>query len=244
MANKAIVTVSSIKIDTKMSKMTNQEFKEVKIISTDNIAYKTLLDKIPVIPEEGDTAEIVFQETKGFNGNTPFNNILTLKLLKTDLPPWDKRLTNSKEELAMPKKTETATKQYFKIKGILHYAHIKDRDTKGKYPTNQYKTDLTVSETTKTALESLGVLVKNKGDAKGNFVVIKSDYQPVVIDTDGNTVLPESIPLIGNGSKAVVTVTTYTNKAPQGGKVCLGMSKIELETLIPYQPEASFLTTE
>jgi len=141
----------------------------------------------------------------------------------------------------MSNKDTTQTPKFFTITGTIFYAHVKERDTKGLYPTNAYKLDLSIDDAHKAKLEAIGVQVKNKGDEKGNFVTLKSkNYQPKVVTPDGVLLTESEIPLIGNGSTATITVSLYDNsaaniKAGKGGAKLLGLNKIELTSLVAYQ---------
>lgn len=186
----------------------------------DNKEYSTILGKDIVAPDIGDTVDIIYNEVTGKNRILKLENVqmaTTKKITKT-----------------------TTTDKFFKIKGTLFYAHIKEPNNKGKFPTHKYEVSISVSDTWKKALENLGVDVKNKNNELGNFVRCKSTYKPTVIDPEGNEMLEP--PLIGNGSTAMITVSLYDNKAPQGGDKCLGFSKVELLDLVQY--EAKLLIDE
>lgn len=270
MAKSISTMVKAVQLNQKKSKYTEQEYQELNVLCTDGKWYKGIVEKGLTVPEIGDTIDLVYQEING--SNKQYNSIVSLqvynsnrnvteilnpdknklpwensKTLEMKLTPEDINEITNRESKQMTKATTTTTstkteRQTFKIKGTLWYAHVKERDTKGEFPTNKYKVELSVSDTTKQALEELGVLVKNKDNEKGDYVIMKTDYQPQVVGVDG-TQLTE-VPMIGNGSIATVTVSTYKNKAAQGGKVCLGFSKVELETFVPYETEAKMLTNE
>lgn len=145
------------------------------------------------------------------------------------------------------------TPRFFKVKGKAFWSHIKERDTKGEYPSNAFKLDLSIDVEHKKSLQKLGVQIKNKGNELGDFVTLKSkNFQPQVIlpdgtpclrdtvDEEGNIVAVGNIPLIGNGSEVTITASLYNNtpaniKAGKGGEKCLGMSTIQLHTLVPYE---------
>lgn len=227
MAKVTEFNVDNVQIQLKKSGFTDKEYKEIGIMDGFGNIYKGILTEQFIIPEIGQKVEIVFQEVTHLGREKPYNSIVTIKTL-------------NKEVKAMSNKKAPTTDKYFKIKGTLFYAHIKEPDTKGKFPTNKYKVDLSVSESTKKALQELGVEVKNKGDDKGDFVVLKSSYRPTVLDPEGNILV--DVPLIGNGSIATITVSLYENKAPNGGKNCLGFNTVALEKLVSY--EAKLLTDE
>ncbi len=237
MAKSLSIIVKEVEINSRISKYTEKEYKELIIVDTKGIIYRGSLDKGLTIPNKGDTVNIIYQDINNLGREKTYNSLISLSI--DSQLPWGIKDMTKKVEITT---ATTSEKQYFKIKGTLYYAHVKEKDTKGQFPTNKYKVELSISDTTKDALEQLGVLVKNKDDIKGNYVTLKTDYQPEVFGVDGEKLV--DIPLIGNGSQATLTVSTYKNKAPQGGKVCLGFSKIELETFVPFAVEARMLTNE
>lgn len=218
MAEVKTVYVKQVVLETRVSMVNQKEYQNMYIEDTNGNDYSGLVKNGLTIPEPNDKIEITYQQLNGCNS-----------------------IINIKEVNNMTKKTTGKTaEKYFKVKGISYYAHIKEPDTKGKYPTNKYKLDLGVSETTKKVLEGLGVEVKNKGDEKGDYVTLKSGFKPTVLDEEGNEV--NDVPLIGNGSQVIVTTSLYDNKAPQGGEKCLGINSVQLVSLVSY--EAKFLTEE
>lgn len=132
----------------------------------------------------------------------------------------------------------TTDSKFFRIKGKIFYAHLKEPETKGLYPSNAYKLDLSIDDAHVEALTSKGVQIKNKGDEKGNFVTLKSkNFQPKVLGEQGEVLDP--VPLVGNGSEATITVSLYDNteanvRAGKGGSKLLGLSTVHLTKLVDY----------
>lgn len=153
-------------------------------------------------------------------------------------------ITNIKTEVKImaqkdSKEKKESTNTTFTIKGTVWYAHVKEPQTKGRYPSNAFQLDLSIDDAHVKALTELGVQVKNKGDEKGNFVTLKSKkVQPKVTNVDGEDVTGQI--LIGNGSTATIRTTTYDNsevniKAGKGGRKMLGLGPIQLDTLVEFE---------
>ncbi len=71
---------------------------------------------------------------------------------------------------------------------------------------DKYQVDLgNLSEKAVNALEMLGVSVRNKGDDRGDYITVKSEY-PIEPEFAGD---PVDSGLIGNGSKASAAISTY-----------------------------------
>jgi len=249
--------ITDVQIKGPISKTTNGKERVfyVKTLVTTKGNFIEYQNTPEIVEQKGDKVKIA-TETK----TTEFgeeNLILKVKLLKrentatTETPPWhdsvnqaQKGITNLVAGLDTTIKTITShltttgtpmnqQLKFFKITGKLHYAHIKEKDTKGKFPTNKYKTDLIVDTNTAKNLAKLGVLVKTREGVNGQFVTMKSTFQPTVTDLDGNQVV--DIPLMGNGTEVLATVALYDNKAPNGGKKCLGMNAVQIQNLVQYE---------
>ena len=262
MAKNIEIIVGEVQIAKRISARTSQEYTEITIIDTQREAYKGILEKGLTIPEKGSKVTITYQEVRGRNSIIkidPTINPIKINTWDEVVKPIDSCINTITKQLIeaeqMTKKTQdtvNGNREFFKMHGTLYYAHIKEKDTrpivtkKGTYPApNCYHVDVSVSEEDQTRLEKLGVEVKNKGDDKGDFVRMKSNYQPEVVDVDGTKLTPENIPLMGNGTTAIITVKLYPNKAPNGGENCLGLNKVELEHLVPYtKKEARMLSDD
>lgn len=224
MAYETIITVKDVRIDARDDGVNTYQL--VHLVSTQGDNYTGLASKFSSLPETGQTLKIFCQPVKQ-NGREQKTIIKAQEV--------DNIMATSKTTRTT-KGTQGQSK-FFTIKGTIFYAHVKEPNTKGAYPSNMYELNLSVSSQTKTALENLGVEVKNKGNELGDFVRIKSSFQPIVIDTEGNQL--DTIPLIGNGSTGIITVSLYKNKATKGGSQCLGLSKIQLTNLIEFVPSST-----
>jgi len=198
----------------------------------------------------GDEINIAYESITNEYGEE--NSIKKIKILKsTPEAPWTSESYNSSvgvttritkslsinstknvNQFNEGQKTMSQNLKFFKIKGKLLYAHIKEIDSKGKFPTNKYKTDLIIDEQTGQSLSKLGVLIKERDGIEGKFVTLKSTFQPTIYDPDGYRIL--DIPLLGNGTEVLVTASLYDNKAPNGGKKCLGMNQVHIINLVQY----------
>jgi len=71
----------------------------------------------------------------------------------------------------------------------------------------KYQVDLgNLSEKAVNALEMLGISVNNKGDDRGNFITVKSNYP---IDPEFANSDPVDSGMVGNGTKANVAIGYY-----------------------------------
>lgn len=226
MAERKTCTLKNvIKIPT-TSRDGKNTYNKIVLVDENDIEYKGVDYKILNVPNDGDKVEIFYQTTtKVINSKETIENlIVSLSTIESN----NKEVRTIKHEVK-----KMADSKYFKIQGKLFYPHIKEKDTKGKYPTNKYKAELAVDTKTAKLLTARGVEVKDKKDEKGQYVVMKSTYQPTVVDWTGTQL--EEVPLIGNGSEAIVTVSLYDNKAANGGDKCLGMNKVEIVSLVTYE---------
>lgn len=169
--------------------------------------------------------------------------MLELQVTEVNTKELKTKLTNEgmKVEKQDTKVSTSSSKKNFTVRGTIYYAHVKEKDTKGLYPSNAYKLDLSIDDEHVKALTALGVQIKNKGDEKGNFVTLKSkEYQPRVKGVNGEDITGQT--LIGNGSTATITTMLYDNteanvRAGKGGKKLLGLGTIQLENLVEYQAQ-------
>lgn len=187
------------------------------------------------IVKEGDIVKIAYEVVTKQQGNQRYTNNQIIGLQIEDTQNM-KPVTTSQTTTS---KTTQDTSNFFQLKGKAFYAHLKEPNTKGNYPSNKYQLDLSISEKTKEKLESLGVQIKNNPDRPemGNFVRLKANKQPKVLDSSGEII--QDIPLVGNGSDVIVSVNMYDNresnaKAGKGGLKCLGVFEVRIENLVPY----------
>jgi len=239
MAHIANITIEDIAVETKQSP--TGSYGIVTIKGSDKETYTGLASKFPFLPDKGSSGQLIYSRVN-INGKEQ-RTILSFKeeykeMAKTTNTKGTSSTTTGQSSSSS---TSTGNGNTLKIKGTLFYAHVKNPETNRFNPDApaRYTLSLGVSDSLKEILEEKGVEVKdatgqNKGDIKGNYVVIRSTFQPLVTDSEGNKLT--EIPLIGNGSTGIITVTLYKNKAMRGGKFCLGMSAIQLENLIEYTP--------
>lgn len=229
MASEAFTKVRDIRIETKVAKGTDREYQTIAITGHDGTVYKGLVGKDSTkVPEKNDHLHMVYQDLNGYNSIIKYEQAPS---------PWSGAGETIKEEnkMAPTSKENKESKTALEISGTIYYAHIKYPDTKGEFSKGDYKLDLSVSDTTKKALQDLGVDVKNKGDVKGNFITVRSKYKPLTKDSEGNELKEDEVPLIGNGSTGTVRGTLYANKGKFGGQQILGLSELKITKLIPYE---------
>lgn len=210
MADEALILVKERRFEDKESK--GKAFQMVHIKDHANETYSGLVTEDLIVPTQGETTKVIFQDL----GN--YKSII--------------RFESTEEKITMAEKKEPTSA--LEVKGTVYYAHVKYPDTKGEFSKGDFKLDLSVSANVKTALLDLGLAVKNKGDTKGDFITVRSKFRPVVY-LDGEEVKEENIPLIGNGTEAVVKGYLYPNKAPSGGKKLLGLNTLSISKLVPYE---------
>jgi len=83
-------------------------------------------------------------------------------------------------------------------------------------------------------LESLGIKIKHK-DSQGNFIVGKTkDYKFYNLqDTSGKPVDSDTL---GNGTKAIITLTSYENKMTKMHGMGPSINKVIITEVITYNP--------
>lgn len=232
MAKEGIIKVREVEVIPRPSQYGNGVFNLLQIIDDLGEVYTGRLSDKLYIPEKGESIKVDYQVVSGSRNRY----ILTMKSNE------DKsmvKVTTGITLSATPQNSSGSSEvesKPFKIKGTLFYPCLKEPQTKGKFPSNKYTVDVSVSNALKSTLEGLGVFVNNKGDEKGNYIRLKSKFKPTIIGEDGTKL--ENPPLIGNGTRAMLTVSLYPNKATQGGKNCLGFSTVELIDLIEYIPDS------
>lgn len=241
MAEEVTGVVSNVTTETHTPKTGTSTY-EMTTVTLGDITGRGFTNKLGVLPNVGDSISMKYQPVNSGKKDSDGKPIIYNTILSVDVLPFAHEGSSTVSTVTPVKPKTVITKEvkpmrdkakFFKIKGKAFFAHVKEPDTKGKYPTNKFKLDLSVDAATKVALTKLGVLVKNKDDTKKDFVTLKSSFQPTVVDENGLQL--SEIPLIGNGSEITVTVATYENKAPQGGKTCLGMNRIEIHSLVHYE---------
>jgi hypothetical protein len=119
-----------------------------------------------------------------------------------------------------------------RLKATLQWALLdKKNDLSGKY-----QVDLcNLSPESVTALKAMGVeaRVRPKDPEAGYMITCKSNYPIVPLDTDGDTI--EGI--VGNGTKANCTVSTYSWSFKGKSGVSPQLDKLVITNMVEYQKE-------
>ncbi len=71
---------------------------------------------------------------------------------------------------------------------------------------------------------------------EGNFVInarTKSEYKPVIFDTDNTTIPTDEVPMLGKGSIVRVQLTPFDGKKGKGGGV--NLESVQLLDVVEYQ---------
>jgi len=118
--------------------------------------------------------------------------------------------------------------QRVKIKADIMWAYLdKPNDMSGKY-----QVDLcNLSDPAVQALEDMGLAVRQKED-KGYFITCKSQNPIRAYDRDGDAIEGISI---GNGSKAVAMVGSYSWNFKNKEGVSPSLKKLVVEELVAYE---------
>ncbi len=147
----------------------------------------------------------------------------------------------------MSDKTSGATNESFVLKGKSFYLQgVRPNELSGKY-----QMDISLDDTEVQKLKAIGVEVKNKDDARGNFVTLKRSAStkdgtpmagPKIIDSD-EVEIPAEV-LIGNGSTVKVVTHKYdwTFKGKKG--IGLGLDVVQVLDLVPYENKSMSLLRE
>lgn len=121
-----------------------------------------------------------------------------------------------------------------KIKAEVQWCfHNKQNDMSGKF-----QVDLcNLSEGAVKALESLGLEVRSREDKpeKGFYITAKSSIPIKVFDSEGNDLANVAI---GNGSKAVALVTSYSWKWKNKEGTSASLKKMVIEELQAYDGDS------
>lgn len=102
---------------------------------------------------------------------------------------------------------------------------------------DKYQVDLcNLTDKQVEKLEDLGLVVRNKGDDRGNFLTAKSSKYPIVPYTTSGDEIHEKV---ANGSKASVLFDTYEWNFKNKTGVSMGIKKLIVTDLIPYESSIS-----
>lgn len=102
---------------------------------------------------------------------------------------------------------------------------------------DKYQVDLcNLNDAQVEKLEDLGLVVRNKGDDRGNFLTAKSSKYPITPYTTSGDEIHEKV---ANGSKASVLFDTYEWNFKNKTGVSMGIKKLIVTDLIPYEQEIS-----
>ena len=106
----------------------------------------------------------------------------------------------------------------------------------GKY---KYESELcNLSKEQAKALHEIGLKVHKGKDLKkpqpekGNFLKVKTQVQPKVLDEHAEEMKADDIPRIGNGTKASVLITPF-NHEMNGGGTSSWLEKVQILELVP-----------
>ena len=115
----------------------------------------------------------------------------------------------------------------------LHWPFLnKPNEMSGKYQVDIGK----LSSKAVDALSNMGIAVRNKGDDRGNFLTAKSSKYPITPYTTSGDEIHEKV---ANGSKASVLFDTYEWNFKNKTGVSMGIKKLIVTDLIPYEQEIS-----
>lgn len=102
---------------------------------------------------------------------------------------------------------------------------------------DKYQVDLcNLNDAQVEKLEDLGLVVRNKGDDRGNFLTAKSARYPITPYTTSGDEIKEKV---ANGSKASVLFDTYEWNFKNKTGVSMGIKKLIVTDLIPYEAVAN-----
>ncbi len=111
----------------------------------------------------------------------------------------------------------------------------------------KYQTDLSVDDETALKLKTVGIETKikidpatNKADERGQYVTLKSEYAPKVVDSRNNQI-PNTV-LIGNGSTVEVKTHIYEWKFKTKSGSSLGLDAVQVLDLVTYTSAPTFET--
>lgn len=128
------------------------------------------------------------------------------------------------------------SKQSVRIEGELFWAKwMAEPNTKFNPDNTKYECTIgNLSDADAKKLETLGIKIKQK-DSMGKFIVGKSQFVFKPIDTTGKEL---SIDEIGNGTKVVADVGSYTHRmsAMHGNAPSIG--KLVVKEVVTYNPES------
>ena len=134
------------------------------------------------------------------------------------------------------------------ISGKAHWASVLSPNT--KYEPHKYCIDVELNEDTKQQAENLGLIVKNKGDDRNDFVTIKRKAikkdgdprpAPLVKDSSNN---PWDNQLIGNGSDVNVKFSTYDWTYAGKAGVGADLMAVQVVNLVSYGNDKDFDTVD
>lgn len=221
----------------------------------DNVEFSTL--KKDVIPEDvakGSKIELIFQEIEGKKG-VAFNILSVLKLSNTyklteeDLEMGTKITTTgntkgiqntagNKTTAALKGSTgtgDTSDKEMIVLYGTLYYPHL----NKPSQMSGKFQVELSIDEDTKAELSTLEIPIQNKGDERGDYVILKSTYAPKVVDIEDQE-LPPTV-LVGNGSTAKVVANIFGWTFQKKSGTSLGLRALKILELKEYASKVSNL---
>ena len=116
------------------------------------------------------------------------------------------------------------------VEGTIHWAFL-DRKPDGG---DKYQADVcNLSDKAVKALEEFGVKIKNKGDARGNYVTGKSTKEIIPLTPEGKQFDLQGA-LVGNGTKAKVVLGFYNHAYTAKYGTGVGLNRLTITDFIPY----------
>mgnify|MGYP003625143821 CR=1 FL=1 len=124
------------------------------------------------------------------------------------------------------------------ITGNAHWAAIKTPNTTFD---PQWQIDVTLDAENKAIVEGTGLNIKNKGDARGDFVSLKrkvtrangeANQAPTLIDRQNRPMTPV---LIGNGSDVNVKFKAFEYDNSFGKGVSADLQSVQVVNLVEYE---------
>lgn len=126
--------------------------------------------------------------------------------------------------------------QSVRIEGELFWAKwMAEPNTKFNPDNTKYECTIgNLSDADAKKLETLGIKIKQK-DTMGKFIVGKSQYVFKPIDTTGKEL---TIDEIGNGTKVVADITSYSHRMSAMHGNAPSIRKLVVKEVVTYNPES------
>ena len=116
------------------------------------------------------------------------------------------------------------------VEGTIHWAFLDRKPENG----DKFQADVcNLSDKAVKALEEFGVKIKNKGDARGNYVTGKSTKEIIALDSTGKAFDLKGA-MVGNGTKAKVVLGFYNHAYTAKYGTGVGLNRLTITDFIPY----------